>query len=96
MTAKRWMQELETSEKVRSSMLAKEKKSAAEQEATMLAAEKRAWIRELERTDSDGFCTLTSNDRVKMAYRIHDMVCELGVHGLKEIQVFLRDLIEKK
>ena len=84
------------SEKVRSSMLAKEKKSAAEQEATMLAAEKRAWIRELERTDSDGFCTLTSNDRVKMAYRIHDMVCELGVHGLKEIQVFLRDLIEKK
>lgn len=33
---------------------------------------------------------------VKMAYRIQDMLCELDVAELKEIQVFLDDLIEEK
>jgi hypothetical protein len=31
-----------------------------------------------------------------MAYRIHDMLCELDVDELKEIQAFLDDLIEEK
>ena len=52
-------------EKVRSSVLAKEKKFAAEQEAIMLAAEKRAWLRELEQTNSYGSCTLPTDERGK-------------------------------
>ena len=56
MTAERWMQELEMMDKVRQAVNAKEKAKAEEQEQIRQDAEKRAWLRELERTDSEGLC----------------------------------------
>jgi len=65
MDAERRMQELEMIEKVRQAVLAKENAKAAEQEKIRQDAEKRAWLRELERTDSDGSCTLPTDERGK-------------------------------
>ena len=65
MDAERRMQELEMIEKVRQAVLAKENAKAAEQEKIRQDAEKRAWLRELERTDSDGSCTLPTDERSK-------------------------------
>jgi hypothetical protein len=52
-------------EKVKHQLWAKENAKAAEQEKIRQDAEKRAWLRELERTDSDGFCTLPTDERSK-------------------------------
>lgn len=54
MTAERWIQELEMAEKVKHQLWAKENAKTAEQEKIRQDAEKRAWLRELEQTDSDG------------------------------------------
>jgi hypothetical protein len=65
MDAERWMQELEMAEKVKHQLWAKENAKAAEQEKIRQDAEKRAWIRELERTDSDSSRTLPTGKRGK-------------------------------
>jgi len=65
MDAERWMKELEMVEKVRQDVHAKEKARAEEQEKIRQEAERRAWRRELEQTDSDGSCTLLTNERGK-------------------------------
>ena len=56
MTAERWMQELEMMDKVRQAVNAKEKAMAEEQEQIRQDAERRAWLRELKRAASEGFC----------------------------------------
>lgn len=65
MDAERWMQKLEMAEKVKHQLWAKENAKTAEQEKIRQDAEKRAWLRELERTDSDGSCTLPTDERGK-------------------------------
>jgi len=65
MDAERWMQGLKMAEKVKHQLWAKENAKAAEQEKIRQDAEKRAWLRELERTDSDGSCTLPTDERSK-------------------------------
>ena len=56
MTAERWIQELEMMDKVRQAVNAKEKAKAEEQEQIRQDAERRAWLRELKRAASEGFC----------------------------------------
>ena len=65
MTAERWIKQLEMAEKVKHQLWAKENAKAAEQEKIREDAEKRAWLRELERTDSNGSCTLPADERGK-------------------------------
>jgi uncharacterized protein len=52
-------------EKVRQRLHTKEKAEAAEEEAIRQEAEKRAWLRELERTDSDVSPILSTDERGK-------------------------------
>jgi len=65
MDAERWMKQLEMAEKVKHQLWAKEKAEAAEQEQIRQEAERRAWLRELEQRDSDGSCTLPTDERGK-------------------------------
>ena len=65
MDAERWIKQLEMAEKVKHQLWAKENAKAAEQEKIREDAEKRAWLRELERTDSNGSCTLPADERGK-------------------------------
>ena len=65
MTAERWIKQLEMAEKVKHQLWAKENAKTADQEVIRQDAEKRAWLRELERTDSDGSRTLPADERGK-------------------------------
>jgi len=65
MSAERWMKGLEMFDKVRQRLHTKEKAEAAEEEAIRQEAEKRAWLKELEQRDSDGSCTLPTDERGK-------------------------------
>jgi hypothetical protein len=65
MTAERWIKQLEMAEKVKHQLWAKENAKTADQEVIRQDAEKRAWLRELERKDSDGSPTLPADERGK-------------------------------
>ena len=65
MSDERWIKRLEMLEKIKQAVNAKEKTRAEEQEIIMQEAERRAWLRTLQRTDSDGSCTLSTDKRGK-------------------------------
>jgi len=65
MSDERWIKRLEMLEKIKQAVNAKEKTRAEEQEIIMQEAERRAWLRTLQRTDSDGSCTLLTDKRGK-------------------------------
>jgi len=52
-------------DKVRQAVNANDKAKAEEQEQIRQDAERRAWLRELEQTDSEGFYTLITDERGK-------------------------------
>ena len=52
-------------DKVRQAVNANDKAKAEEQEQIRQEAEKRAWLRELERKDREGSCTLITDERGK-------------------------------
>jgi len=58
MDAERWIKEIEMMARVRQAVHAKERARADEEESIRQEAEKRAWLRELGRTDGDGSCIL--------------------------------------
>jgi len=63
MDAERWIRETEMTARVRQAVRVKERAQADEEESIRQEAEKRAWLRELGRTDGDGSCTLPTNEQ---------------------------------